>query len=163
MQIRELFLDKYENLKIHEIDLVLDKLKGYYKKNRQHPNGIVYLNENFDYYVQNGALAEEIGHHETSYGNLLGAYNKSSKDHIDKLKQEHRAKRFGYQLAIPLDKLISCYRKGLWGDLDAMCHYIEVDRQYFAKAIEDYKKKYGEYVAYKGYLIHFQPLMIRKL
>lgn len=163
MQIREALLDKYNELKIREIDLVLDKLKGYYRKNKQNPNGIVYLNENFDYYVQNGVLAEEIGHHETSHGNLLGAYKKSSKDHISKLKQEHRAKRFGYQLAIPLDKLINCYKEGLWGNLDDMCNYLEVDRKYFYEAIEDYKNKYGEYVAYKDYLIHFTPLLIRKL
>lgn len=41
MQIREALLDKYNELKIREIDLVLDKLKGYYRKNKQNPNGIV--------------------------------------------------------------------------------------------------------------------------
>lgn len=158
MQVREELLNNYENLHVVETEFPVDKVKGYYKRNKHLPNGLVLLNDKYDYYIQNGVLAEELGHHETSYGNILGAYSKE--DNINAARQELKARRFGFKLAVPLEKLIKCYKQGVWGDVCEMCLTMQIDRSYFYAAIEDYKKQFGTYVKYDGYYIQFEPLDI---
>lgn len=161
LQTREELLSNYENLNVVETQFPVEKIKGYYKRNIYLPNGLVILNDDYDHYVQNGVLAEELGHHETSYGNILGAYSKE--DNINAARQELKARRFGFKLVIPLEKLIKCYKDGTWGDLYAMCLTMQIDRSYFYEAIEDYKKQFGNYVKYDGYYIQFEPLHIKKI
>ncbi|MEX6272133.1 hypothetical protein AB6F13_01340 [Staphylococcus saprophyticus] len=163
MQVREEFLNKYNKMNVIETELPNKKIKGLYKRDKHWPDGLVLIDGSTDYYLQNGILAEEIGHHETSYGNLLNAYTKQSTDHVDKLRQELRARRHGYKLAVPLEKLIKCYKQGIWGDLYEMCLSMQIDRSYFEKVIDDYQKQFGNYVEYDGYLIHFKPLYIREV
>ncbi|OEK70864.1 hypothetical protein AST02_05230 [Staphylococcus equorum] len=160
MQMREELLSNYENLSVVETQFPVDKVKGYYKRNKYLPNGLVILNNDYDHYIQNGVLAEELGHHETSYGNITGVY--SRKDNINAARQELKARRYGFKLAVPLEKLIKCYKQGVWGDLYEMCLLIQIDRSYFFEAIEDYKKQFGNYVKYDGYFIQFEPLKIMK-
>lgn len=161
MQVREELLNNYENLHVVETEFPVDKIKGYYKRNKHLPNGLVLLNDKYDYYIQNGVLAEELGHHETSYGDILGAYTKE--DNINAARQELKARRFGFKLAVPLEKLIKCYKQGVWGDVYEMCLTMQIDRSYFYAAIEDYKKQFGTYVKYDGYYIQFEPLDIAEI
>lgn len=163
MQLREEILKNYDKMDVLETEIPNNKLKGLYKRDKHWPNGLVLVDEKSDHYLQNGIIAEEIGHHETSYGNLLGTYTQNTKDHVDKLRQELRARRHGYKLAVPLEKLIKCYKQGIWGDLYEMCLSMQIDRSYFEKVIEDYQKQFGSYVEYDGYLINFKPLNIREV
>lgn len=163
MQLSEKLLSNYNLLKVKKVDLPNKETKGYYRRNKKHPNGIVLLNENVDYYVQNGILAEEIGHHETTYGKILGAYTNDSQNHINDLKQELKARRYGHDLAVPLQKLIDCYEQGVWGHLYDMCLSMGIDRSYFSEVIEDYKVRYGPFVEHNGYVINFEPLDIEKI
>lgn len=163
MQLSEKLLTNYDLLKVKKINLPTMDIKGYYRRNRKHPNGIVLLNNNFDYYVQNGILAEEIGHHETTNGKILGAYTTDSQDHINDLRQETKARRYGYNLAVPLQKLIDCYKQGVWGNVYEMCLSMGIDRSYFREVIEDYKVRYGPFVEHNGYIINFSPLDIEKV
>lgn len=163
MQLREKLLSEYEKMKVKNVDIPDLELKGYYRRNNKHPNGIILLNNNFDYYVQNGVLAEEIGHHETTFGKILGAYDTSSYKHINDLKQEVKARRYGHNLTVPLQKLIDCYKQGVWGNVYEMCLSMGIDRSYFHEVIEDYKVRYGPFVKHNGYVINFEPLDIEKL
>lgn len=163
MQFSESLLNNYDLLKVKKVDLPNEEIKGYYRRNKKHPNGIVLLNDNFDCYVQNGILAEEIGHHETTYGKILDAYTTDSQNHINDLRQELKARRRGYELAVPLQKLIDCYEHGTWGNVHNMCLSMEIDRSYFQKVIEDYKVRYGPFVECNGYVINFTPLDIEKV
>lgn len=160
MQLREKLLDPYP-----KIELIFDKnmprkFGGLYECNSDYPFGLITLSDKLNYYLQNGHLGEEIGHHETSYGNLLSYYNKPY--NINFARQELRARRFGHKLVLPLEKLIHCYEHGHWGDIYEMCLCLEIDRSYFNKAIEDYKSKFGNYVNYREYTITFEPLTISK-
>lgn len=163
MQLREELLNKYPKVAL-EIDGNMPfKAGGNYERDEIDPDGYITITGRANYYIQNGILAEEYGHHETSYGDILGAYSKSTQEHIDSLRQELRARRFGFKLALPLEKLIKCYKQGIWGDLYEMCLSIQIDCYYFEKAIEDYKKQFGNYVKYEGYYIQFEPLEIKKI
>ena len=46
--------------------------------------------------------------------------------------------------------------------MQCVCTF-EIDRSYFEEAIEDYKRQFGSYVKYDGYLIEFEPLKIKKI
>lgn len=135
-------------------------LGGLYERDEYIPNGLVTLDARRDYYIQNGYLAEELGHHATSYGEITSYLGR--RYNINHARQELRARRYGVKLILPLEKLIECYKKGLWGDIYAMCLYLEIDRSYFKKAIEDYKKQFGTFVEYEGYYITFEPLDIKE-
>lgn len=160
MQLRERLLDPYPNMTIEYDEDMPAKMGGLYERYFEYPNGIITITNKLNYYIQNGHLAEEIGHHETSYGDILSVYNKQY--NVDSARQELRARRFGHKLILPLEKLIECYKKGLWGDIYEMCLHLEIDRVHFNEAIEDYKAKFGLYVRYSGYLIQFEPLKIEK-
>lgn len=163
MQLRENLLSKYTDMKVKYVDIPDKDIKGYYKRDFKHPNGIILLNNNFDYYVQNGILAEEIGHHETTCGKILGAYKPNSHKHISDLKQELKARRHGHNLVVPLQKLIDCYEQGIWGNVYEMCLSMGIDRSYFYEIIQDYKVRYGPFIRYNNYVINFEPLDIEKV
>lgn len=128
-----------------------DKLKGLTCRDE------IYLNTNLiNYYHTTPILAEEVAHYLTSNGDIT-----DYKD-INNMKQEVVARRYAHKLIIPLHKLIECYELGLWGDIYEMCMHLEIDRSYFKKVIEEYKKIYGAEVKYRDYIIQFEPLNIFK-
>lgn len=163
MQLREVLLDKYPKVEI-EVDYNMPlKLGGNYERDEIDPDGYVTITGKGNYYLQNGFLAEELGHHETTTKNILDAYTPSRGIDVISLKEELQARRFGYDLAVPLQKLIDCYEQGVWGHIYDMCLSMGIDRTYFREVIEDYKVRYGPFVEYNGYIINFSPLDIEKV
>lgn len=163
MQLRERLLNSIPMVEI-EIDNNLPaKDGGYYYRDEFEPDGVITITGNVDYYRQNGILAEEIGHHETSTKNILDAYKSSRGLSVNSLKEELKGRRYGYELTVPLQKLIDCYKQGVWGNVYEMCLSIGIDRSYFHEVIEDYKVRYGPFVKHNGYVINFEPLDIKKL
>lgn len=160
MQLREKLLDPYPNMVIEYDEDMPVKMGGLYERYFEYPNGIITLADRLNYYMQNGHLAEEIGHHETSYGDITNAYRRQY--NVDAARQELRARRYGHKLILPLERLIKCYEHGHWGDIYEMCLCLEIDRSHFKNIIDDYKSKFGQYVKYDGYRIQFEPLKIEK-
>lgn len=102
-------------------------------------------------------LAEEIGHHATSYGNIL------NQNEISNRKQELQARLYGYNLKIGLSGIISAFQAGC-KNLFEMAEYLEVTEEYLKEALECYKKKYGVYTTLDNYIIYFeQRLGIMKI
>ncbi|GAB3061145.1 hypothetical protein ACFOU0_06585 [Salinicoccus sesuvii] len=161
MQVREKLMNQFPKLELHVSDELPKGLIALYEQDALSPNGSITIDGRINYYLQNGILAEELGHHATSYGDITNYKGKNI--NINAAKQEVRARRFGIKLILPLEKLVDCFENGYWGDLYAMCLYLEIDRSYFEEAIEDYKKQFGSYVKYDGYYIAFEPLKIEKL
>ncbi|MBU0437798.1 hypothetical protein [Staphylococcus succinus] len=162
MQLRETLLSSNPEVLL-EVDYDLPiKAGGYYLRDEIDPDGLITITGKVDYYIQNGILAEELGHHETTSGNILNAYSYSNEVSIISMKEELKARRRGYELAVPLQRLIDCYVQGVWGNVYDMCLSMGIDRSYFKQVIEDYKVKYGPFVEYNGYIINFMPLDIEK-
>lgn len=107
-------------------------------------NNEVYINSNRDYRQNLQDLAEEIGHWETTAGDI------HTESTFYDQKQELDARRFGYMAIVSLDGLIDCFKKGITTPWD-IADYFECDVDYVWNALDTYKIKYGENFDYKGY------------
>lgn len=106
-------------------------------------------------YEKHCILAEELGHYETTYGDITDLNDMRS------VKLEQIARRWGYEKIVSLDRLIDCYEKGQT-TLEEVCVNLEVTPEYLKNVIDYYIEKYGIYKLYKEYKINFDPLNIKK-
>lgn len=100
-------------------------------------------------------LAEEIGHHCTSSGDILDQTD------IMHRKQEYRARFYGYNLKIGLSGLIRVYEAGC-RNLFEMAEFLDCTEEYLREAIQCYRSKYGICVAVDNYIIYFEPFAVMK-
>lgn len=146
----------YEALKLEYWDLIIKEttdmpkgLKGLYYHNK------IFIDKRLTYYEKHCVLAEEIGHHETTYGDITDLEEVTNK------KLELVARTWGYEKIVSLDKLIDCFIKG-YTTVEDICLHLEITPHYLHKAIEKYNQRYGMSIVYKGYRIFFDPLNIKK-
>ena len=101
-------------------------------------------------------LAEELGHHYTSSGDIL-----DQKDIMNR-KQEYRARLYGYNLKIGLSGLIRAYEAGC-RNIFEMAEFLDATEEYLREAIQCYRSKYGICVAVDNYIIYFKPFAVMKM
>lgn len=97
-------------------------------------------------------LAEELGHHHTSSGDILNQNIATNR------KQEFRARVYGYNLLIGLRGIIQAYESGC-RNLYEMAEYLEVTEEYLKEALECYRKKHGVFATLDNYAIYFEPTL----
>lgn len=95
-------------------------------------------------------LAEELGHHYTSVGDILNQRIAENR------KQELQARMYAYNKLIGLQGLINCYEYGC-SNIHEMAEYLNVTERFVADALEAYEKKYGIQVRVENYIIRFNP------
>lgn len=96
-------------------------------------------------------LAEELGHHYTTYGNIANQKDTQNR------KQELRARLYGYDMQIGLIGIVECYKHHC-RSLYEMAEYLQVTEEYLKEALECYSRKYGEnLVTIDNYAIRFVP------
>ena len=126
-------------------DFESDRIKGLYC------NGIIGINSHLDNSSEESCvLAEELGHHYTTYGNILDQSDTGSR------KQELLARTWAYDKMIGLSGIISCYEHGCRNRYE-MAEHLEVTEKFLDETIERYKSKYGAYVCTGKYIIYFIP------
>ncbi len=109
------------------------------------------INRNIETEIEKSCiLAEELGHHYTSAGNILDQNITMNR------KQEYRARLYGYDLKIGLDGLIQAYRAGYETPFE-IAEFLEVTEEYLMEALSCYQSKYGASVLHESYEIHFYP------
>lgn len=96
-------------------------------------------------------LAEELGHHYTTTGNIL----EQASDVMNQ-KQEYRARLYGYNLRVGLIGIIKSY-EARCRNLHEMAEYLDVPEDYLTEVIDCYRSKYGQYIAVDNYMIYFVP------
>lgn len=101
-------------------------------------------------------LAEELGHHYTTTGNIL------DQNIITNRKQEHRARVWAYRRAFGLTELISAYKYGCRNRYE-IADYLNVTESFLVDAIDHYKAKHGLYAKVDSYLVYFEPLGVMEL
>lgn len=117
-------------------------------------NKIIALNSKLDTTAQlTCILAEELGHHFTSVGNIL------DQSYLINCKQEQRARRWGDERLVPLDKLISAYRLGIHSAHE-LAESLGVTDSFLAAALRYYKSKYGTHCRVKDSWICFEPFRV---
>lgn len=127
------------------------KLKGLYSSN------VIALNSNIETATEkNCILAEELGHHYTSIGNILDNKN------VENAKQEKRARNWAYENLISLNDLIKAYKAGA-KNRNEISDFLNVTEDFFENAIKHYKEKYGIFYRIDNYFIYFEPLGIMEM
>lgn len=150
MSLYERLMADYPHLEYVEDKRMPRGLSGLYY------DGSIRINAMLSLYEKTSVLGEELGHHETTYGNIIKLNS------IRNRKIETVARRWGHERIIPLDKLIECYSLG-YTTVGEVCVHLEITDIYLKNVLEFYKEKYGIYRIHNGYQIHFDPLNIKAI
>lgn len=95
-------------------------------------------------------LAEELGHHYTSVGNILDIND------VRNRKQERQARLWGYNKLIGLSGIINAFRAGCHSRHE-IAEKLDVTEEYLQECIDCYKDKYGVCTEVGDYTIYFIP------
>ena len=131
-----------QSLKVVEVDLEAND--GFYC------DGYIFINKSLNDKEKYCVLAEELGHYETSYGNIL------DQNSINNVKQELKARRWGYKHIVSLEGIIEAFENNCLNEYE-MAEYLGVTDEYFKECIEDYKRQYGLSCKLGKYYIVFEP------
>lgn len=101
-------------------------------------------------------LSEEIGHYHTAVGDF------TDQSKLENRKKEQLGRAWAYERLIPLDRIVEAGQAGVEGRY-AIAEYLEVTEEFLQRTIEHYQRKHELYTQHKGYLIHWEPLIIVKL
>lgn len=103
------------------------------------------------------ALAEELGHHETSVGNIIDMTSAANR------KQERQARFWAYNKQIGLFGLVRAFEHGCQNRFE-IAEYLEVTEEFLEECIECYRNKYGICKQVDNYVVYFIPqLSVMKL
>ena len=122
-------------------------LKGIYKNNK------ILINSKAITSVEKRCiLSEEIGHHETSSGNILDC------NEIVNRKQEVKARRWGYEHTVKIDDIINAHDYGATTSFE-IAEYLNITEHYLRNCIDNYKKRYGHFAESETHFIYFEPYL----
>ena len=97
-------------------------------------------------------LAEELGHHYTSVGNIVDMSDAGNR------KQERQARLWGYNKKIGLTGIITAFRAGCHSRHE-IAEKLDVTEEYLQECIDCYRDKYGVYTEVDNYVIYFIPYL----
>ena len=97
-------------------------------------------------------LAEELGHHYTTVGNILDLTVTQNR------KQERQARLWAYNKRIGLYGLIRAFEHGCLNRYE-VADYLEVTEEFLEDAVNCYRDKYGECVKVDNYIVYFIPCL----
>lgn len=120
-------------------------------------DGVVAIRKDMNTTQKACALAEEMGHHYTTVGNILDM------ESIQNRKQERQARLHGYNRLIGLAGLIEAYEHGCRNRYE-IAEFLEVTDEFLEDCINCYRDKYGIGTTVDNYYIAFIPhLMVGKI
>ncbi len=131
---------------IEVVDYTFDsnRIKGLYC------NGVVAIRKDMDSTQKACTLAEEMGHHHTSVGNIIDMESAQNR------KQERQARLWAYNKRIGLQGLIRAYEAGCQNRYE-VAEYLEVTNDFLTECIDCYRDKYGVCTVIDNYTIYFIP------
>lgn len=95
-------------------------------------------------------LAEELGHHHTSAGDIIDQSSAANR------KQELRARAWAYNKLIGLTGIVDCCKSKCQCIAD-MADHLGVSEDFLKEAIHYYRSKYGICAKLDNYVIYFEP------
>lgn len=137
-----------QNIEVIEIDLGTNKKCGKYLSNDI--ENIIIINSNMTSIEKYEVLAEELGHHYTTCGNITNL------DDIRNKKLELVARRNGFKIIVEPNDLVEAMRNGC-NSLYEIAEYIKVSIDTLNEIIEDFKKRYGIGIPVGNYYIQLEP------
>lgn len=97
-------------------------------------------------------LAEELGHHYTSSGNII------DQTVTENRQQERRARLWAYDNLIGLDGIIKAFEHGCKSCYE-IAEYLDVTDSFLLDTIAIYREKYGVYKCFQNYIVYFEPAL----
>ena len=153
-------MNAYERLENEACEDGIDVIHRKFSENIKglYCDGTVAINRTIDTTAEKAdVLAEELGHHYTTVGNIIELSDTQSR------KQERQARMWGYNKRIGLIGLIRAFEHGCRSRYE-IAEYLEVTEQSLQGALDCYRDKYGVGVVVDNYYIAFIPnLMIGKI
>lgn len=113
-------------------------------------DGVIAIREDMTIPEKTCALAEELGHHETSVGNILDMTSAANR------KQERQARLWAYNKQIGLIGLVRAFEHGCQNRFE-IAEYLEVTEEFLEECIECYRNKYGICKQVDNYVVYFIP------
>lgn len=150
LSVYEKLLDEAtsNNVEIYEKEMTYT-IKGLYADNS------ILLNSRLNHIEKICILTEELGHHYTSFGDIL------DQSKLENRKQEKRARNWAYERMIPLDKFIEAYQAGVTNRYE-FAELIGVTEDFLTESIKHYQQKYGLCTTHNGYIIYFENVGVVK-
>lgn len=139
------FADKHQVIVTEKFDLSGTRLKGLYC------DATIAIDKNLTQSEKTCVLAEELGHHNTSFGNIIDLNDISNR------KQERCARVWAYYYMLNFSDLIKAYKHNCQNRYE-IAEYLGITEEFLSDAIKYYKEKYGTMVNYDTYIIYFDPL-----
>ena len=139
------FADKHQVIVTEKFDLSGTRLKGLYC------DATIAIDKNLTQSEKACVLAEELGHHNTSSGNIIDFNDISNR------KQERCARVWAYYYMLSFSDLIKAYKHNCQNRYE-IAEYLGITEEFLSDAIKYYKEKYGTMVNYDTYIIYFDPL-----
>lgn len=145
-KLEKLEQDAFEdNVKVHDYYLGEESLRGIYV------NGNVAINTSVNNSIEKACvLAEELGHHHTSVGNILDM------DLTGNRKQERQARLWAYNKLIGLTGIVEAFEHGCQSRYE-MAEYLDVTEEFLEECVACYRNKYGVGTTLDNYYIMFIP------
>lgn len=112
-------------------------------------DGVVGISNNLENSTQKRCvLAEEMGHHKTSHGDIIDLHSTTN------TQQELKARLWGYNKIIGLDGLIKAFENHCQNIYET-AEFLDVTPEYLLEALKTYQSKYGNFINFNNYLIQF--------
>ncbi|ARF67636.1 ImmA/IrrE family metallo-endopeptidase [Paenibacillus larvae subsp. pulvifaciens] len=149
--VYEALLKEAEQLGVYVYEKPMNlNIKGLYA------DGVVCLNKRVLRRVEKAcALAEEIGHHNTTSGNILNLNS------ISNLKQEKRARTWGHKKLLPLSSFVQAHKEGIRNRYE-LAEFLNITEEFLEEALKRYQEIYGLCVRVDNYTLCFEPLGIKE-
>ncbi|MDH6430243.1 MULTISPECIES: ImmA/IrrE family metallo-endopeptidase [Paenibacillus] len=133
-------------IEVYEVTL-RGKLKGLYQ------DQVIWLDKSLSDVEKHCILAEEIGHYETTTGDIL------DQSDIRNRKQELRARQWAYQRIIPLSIIVQAHESGARGRFE-IAEFLNVTEIFLQSSVDRYKERFGILATIDNYIIYFDPLSV---
>ena len=118
----EELIGEYEHLIIEERPMVNDGL---------YADGCVWINQDMPTNRKACVLAEEVGHYETSSGDILDQTDTGNR------KQELTARKWAYNKVVPEEKISEAISSG-YTEVWEIADHLDVDEQFLREALKYY-------------------------
>lgn len=120
----EQLLSECEQIDVQERNM---KNKGLYG------DSTIWINKKLSEAEKLCILAEEMGHHYTTSGDIL------NQNDIGNRKQERAARGWAYDKIVPLENIKQAYCSG-YSETWEIAEYLDVDEQFLKEAMQYYKE-----------------------
>lgn len=136
------------NIEVEE-KAMKQRIKGLYGYN------VIWINKNIESTIEKGCvLAEEIGHHHRTVGDIL------DQSKLPNVKQEKLARKWASNRLVPLRSLINAYKCGCKSRFE-IAEMLNVTESFLQESLDFYREKYGTKVKVENkYILYLDPLAV---